>query len=408
MGARTAARTLARVTLLDIGAVVVIVLAALSGFRRGLVIGACSLGGLAAGAYLGAKVAPHILRGEASVYPPLVALGGAIVGAGIGQWLAVTGGRSVRELLRIGLLRAVDNLGGALLGAVSGLVFVWFIGSVLLYTPGDSSLRRAVQRSHIAGSLTSSFPPSRIIDVLARIDPFDALVGPQINVGPGDPALLRDAQVVAAGSSVLRVTGNACGLGIEGSGWIAAPGYVVTNAHVVAGVSRPHVDYYGRRSWPATVVGFDPTNDLAVLRVPGLRGRPLRTKAPDTGAAVVVLGYPDDRPLRAIEGRLGKTVPTFARDAYGHFPVSRVITPIRAEIRPGTRVVRPWTRTGESGRWSSPVAPGLKAVSRFRSSSSPGWTEARQDSGASHRLRGVLTEARVALRRSRRARRAAA
>jgi S1-C subfamily serine protease len=323
------------VTLLDVGAVIVILVAAVSGFRRGLVIGVCSLGGLALGAYLGAKIAPYILRGDASVYPPLVVLAGAIVGAGLGQWLAVTAGRSIRDLLRLGLLRAFDNVGGAILGAASGLVFVWFVGSILLYTPGDSGLRRAVQKSHIAGALTSSFPPSRIIDVLTRIDPFDTLAGPQLNVGPGDPALLRDPQVRAASKSVVRVIGNACGLGIEGSGWIAAPGYVVTNAHVVAGMHSPSVDRYGGHSWRALVVAFDARNDLAVLRVPGLSGISLRTAVPDWGAPVVVLGYPEDGPLRGVVGRLGKTVPTLARDAYGHFPAARLITPVRAEIRPG-------------------------------------------------------------------------
>ncbi len=322
-------------TLLDIGAVVVVGIAALAGFRRGLVVGACSLGGLALGAYGGAKIAPHILQGDASVYPPLVALAGSVVGAGIGQWLAVTAGRSLREVLRIGLLRAFDNVGGALLGAASGFVLVWFIGSIMLYAPGDSALRRAVQRSHIAGSLTSALPPARIIDVLARIDPFDTLAGPRLDVGPGDPGLLGDPQVRLAERSVLRVIGNACGLGIEGSGWIAAPGYVVTNAHVVAGVRHPYVDRYGGTSWRGVVVAFNPRDDLAVLRVPGLQGRALSPANPETGTAVVVLGYPDDRPLHGVAGRLGRTVPTFVRDAYGHFPVTRNVTPIRAEIRPG-------------------------------------------------------------------------
>jgi uncharacterized membrane protein required for colicin V production len=323
------------VTLLDVGALVVIGLTALAGFRRGLVVGACSLGGLALGAYTGAKIAPHILRGDASVYPPLVALAGGVVGAGIGQWLAVTAGRSLRELLRIGLLRAFDNVGGAVLGAATGFLFVWFIGSIMLYAPGDSSLRRAVQRSHIAGSLTGALPPARIIDVLTRIDPFDALAGPGPNVGPGDPGLLDDPQVRVAGRSILRVIGNACGLGIEGSGWIAAPGYVVTNAHVVAGVRHPYVDRYGGTSSRAVVVAFNPRDDLAVLRVPGLQGRALPAAIPEKGTAVVVLGYPDDRPLHGVAGRLGETVPTFVRDAYGRFPVARTVTPIRAEIRPG-------------------------------------------------------------------------
>ena len=156
--------------------------------------------------------------------------------------------------------------------------------------------------------------------MLARIDPFDALVGPQLDVGPGDPALLRDRDVVTASASVLRVTGNACGLGIEGSGWIAAPGYVVTNAHVVAGVRHPYVDYHGGRSWPATVVAFDPRDDLAVLRVSDLPGRPLRTLVPEKGVPVVVLGYPDDRPCGRSTAASGRPCRRSRATPTGTFP----------------------------------------------------------------------------------------
>lgn len=322
-------------TLLDVGALAVIALTALSGFRRGLVVGVCSLAGLAGGAYFGAEVAPHVLRGQASIYPPLVALGGAVVGAGVGQMVAVMAGRSLRQLLRVGLLRAFDSVTGALLGAATGLALVWFAGAVLLYAPGDAALRRAVQRSAIAGSLTSSFPPSRIIGVLARIDPFGALAGPEANVPPPDPALLADPQLRAAARSVVRVIGNACGLGVEGSGWIAAPGLVVTNAHVVGGMSRPYVGRAGERERVASVVAFDARNDLAVLRVPGLRGRPLPVESPSTGVAVGILGFPEDGPFDAEPGRLGDTTSTLARDAYGRFPVARSVTTIRARIRPG-------------------------------------------------------------------------
>jgi S1-C subfamily serine protease len=299
------------------------------------VVGVCSLGGLAAGAYAGAKVAPHVLPGNTSVYPPLVVAAGAVTGAGLGQLLAVTVGRSLRGLLRVGLLRALDNVMGGVLGAATGLVIVWLLGAILLYAPGNNGLRRAAQRSHIAGRLISDFPPSRFIDLLSRIDPFQALAGPEADVPPGDPALLRDRQVRAAAGSVLRVTGHACGLGIEGSGWIVARGYVLTNAHVVAGILHPTVDRYGRIRQRATVVAFDPGEDLAVLRVPGLRGRPLAVANPVTNTPVVVLGYPEDGPLDAVAGRLGRTFSTFVRDAYGRFPVTRGVTPIRADIRPG-------------------------------------------------------------------------
>ncbi len=237
-------------TWLDAGAVVVVALAAIAGFRRGLVVGAASLGGLAGGAYAGAKLAPHVL-GERAFYPPLVALGGAVVGAGIGQMLAVLAGRSLRRLLRLGLLRAFDSVTGALLGAASGFAFVWVVAAVLLYAPGDGELRRAVQRSAIAGTLTSALPPAEVIGVLARIDPFSALAGPEANVAPPDAGVLRDPDIRLAARSVVRMTGNACGLGIEGSGWVAAPGLVVTNAHVVGGVARPSVATEGAGRTPA-------------------------------------------------------------------------------------------------------------------------------------------------------------
>ncbi len=321
-------------TWLDAGAVVVVALAAIAGFRRGLVVGAASLGGLAGGAYAGAKLAPHVL-GERAFYPPLVALGGAVVGAGIGQMLAVLAGRSLRRLLRLGLLRAFDSVTGALLGAASGFAFVWVVAAVLLYAPGDGELRRAVQRSAIAGALTSALPPAEVIGVLARIDPFSALAGPEANVAPPDVGVLRDPDIRLAARSVVRVTGNACGLGIEGSGWVAAPGLVVTNAHVVGGVARPRVATEGGRAHAGRVVAFDARNDLAVLSVPGLRARPLAVASPSTGVAVAVLGYPENGPLHGEPGRLGLTASTLARDAYGRFPVAREVTTIRADVRPG-------------------------------------------------------------------------
>lgn len=320
---------------LDIAALCVIGLTAVGGFRRGLIVGACSLGGLAAGAYVGAKLAPGLLRGPTSIYPPLVTLGGAVVGSGIGQFAAVTLGRSVRRALQIGLLHSFDNVGGAVLGAATGVAFVWVLGSVALYIPADGTLRREVQGSRIAGRLTSSLPPSRLIDELVRIDPFQSLAGPAPHVSAGDPALLLARPVEAARRSVVRVVGIACGVGVEGSGWIAARGLVVTNAHVVAGIAHPLVDRQGGRVRTSSVIGFDATNDLALLRVPGLDGRPLPLAEPQNDVPVVVLGFPENGPYAAVPGRLGATAPTFARDAYGRFPVARGVTTIRADIRPG-------------------------------------------------------------------------
>ena len=170
----------------------------------------------------------------------------------------------------LGPLRLIDNVGGGLLGAVTGLALCWAVGAVLLYLPGQTELRRYAQDSVILSRLNQELPPTRLIDTLARIDPFAALAGPAADVAPPDPAVLDSAGVSAAALSVVRVVGTACGLGIEGSGWVAGPGLVVTNAHVVAGVWTPRVDRNDGDLLDARVVAFDKLNDIAVLRVAGL------------------------------------------------------------------------------------------------------------------------------------------
>jgi S1-C subfamily serine protease len=140
-----------------------------------------------------------------------------------------------------------------------------------------------------------------------------------------------------AASSVVRVLGSACGLGIEGSGWVVAPGEVVTNAHVVAGEHDTVVQAGGQPpDLGAEVVVFDPRNDIAVLRVSGLGARPLPLASdPPAGRAAAILGYPQDGPFDVQPGRIGTTQSVVTQDAYGNGAVSRLLTPIRGLVRPG-------------------------------------------------------------------------
>jgi S1-C subfamily serine protease len=323
------------VTVLDLVLLGVLVLMGLGGFRRGLIVGVLSLVGLLAGAYVGARVGPQLVGGDESRWLPIATLVGALVGASLLQSGAVLAGRSLRTVVAIGPFRALDAAGGAVLGIATGLVFCWALGAVLLYLPGQTELRRQAQRSTILSALNDEFPPQRLMDALSRVDPFAVLAGPGANVPQPDARIVRDPDVVAAGRSVVRVTGFACGLGIEGSGWIAAPGLVVTNAHVVAGVDGPRVDRRDGRFHDSAVVWFDARNDLALLRVSRLAGRPLPLADPERGVAVAVLGFPENGPFRAIPARLGGTVTSVGRDAYGHFPVPRTVTTMRGVVRSG-------------------------------------------------------------------------
>ncbi len=157
------------------------------------------------------------------------------------------------------------------------------------------------------------------------------------NIPPPNPAVLGQPGVRSAAPSVVRVVGTACGLGIEGSGWVAAPGIVVTNAHVVAGESDTHVEPGGNApGLAAQAIDFDPHNDIAILRVPGLGAHPLSlAAAPRAGTAAAILGYPEDGPFDAEPGRIGQTLDVDTENAYGQGPVRRSVTQLLGPVRPG-------------------------------------------------------------------------
>jgi S1-C subfamily serine protease len=172
--------------------------------------------------------------------------------------------------------------------------------------------------------------------VLARVDPFPSIAGPPIPDEPPTPAVVDDPVVLAAAPSVVRILCTACGLGISGSGWVAAPGVVVTAAHVVAGERTTYVvQSQSDRRLTAHAIAFDPKNDVAVLRVPELKARPLHTAEPEEGAAVAIVGYPLNGPLDSEAGRVGRTATILTEDAYGKGPVQRTVTSLGGQVRHG-------------------------------------------------------------------------
>jgi len=313
----------------------VVTITAVYGLATGFLRGALSLAGFAAGAYLGARIAPDLL-GEASAYVPLIALTGAVIGGALMRGVAELVARILRTSLGIVPgMRLLDSLAGLVFGFGAGVLLCWAVGAVLLYLPGQSDLRRSVQRSTILTHLNDAFPPERLLAELERVDPIGVFVGPPAIVPRPDSALATDPDVVAASRSVVRITGIACGLGVEGSGWVVRRGLVVTNAHVVAGISHPRVDLPDGLAFLSKVVSFDPQNDLALLRVPGLGVRPLHMADPDRGTAIAMVGYPENGPLARVPARLGSTRAILSRDAYGHGPLRRSVTTIRGLVRPG-------------------------------------------------------------------------
>lgn len=314
------------------------------GYQQGLIVGVLSLAGFAIGAFLGSRLGPALLPdGSHSPYAPATALAGALLVGGIVavsmEGLAFAARR--RLLGSAGRhrgLAVVESSGGALLLVALALAIAWLFGAVALNAPGAKSLRQAVQESAILRALNDAFPPSSgLIKALNRIDPRVSVQGPSPDVAPPDSKIARDPEVRAASTSVVRVLGTACGLGVEGSGWIAEPGIVVTNAHVVAGETDTTVTPAGSdSSLDATPVHYDPSNDLALLRVNGLQAGPL-SFAPNvtSGTPGAVIGYPENGPLTITPARAGATGPVITEDSYGRGPVTRELTALRGEVHSG-------------------------------------------------------------------------
>ena len=324
--------------LVDGIAVLLVLLSALSGMRRGLVVSALSLAGIVGGAYVGSRVAPHLLHGgNHSPWTPVAGLVGAVGGAALLQTVAVLGGAFVRGGLRLTPLRVLDSLGGLFFGTATGLVIVWVLGASALLVPGQTKLRRQVQQSELVRRLDEAVPPRRLLHLLVRIDPFPSIAGPPSPAPPPAGRIAGDVKVVRAANDVVRVLGTACGVGVEGSGWFATRRLVVTAAHVVAGEGDTAVEIPGVAGLHRVdVVAYDSHNDVAVLRVRGSGVRkPLRLVDPRPGTVVAIVGYPGNGPLRGTSGRIGDTAAALTQDAYGNGPVSRLITAVAGSVRHG-------------------------------------------------------------------------
>jgi len=312
---------------------------AIFGFRQGFIVGVLSFGGFALGAFLGTRLAPLVLpQGSSSPYAPAFGLLGALLGGAIlASGLEGVGFR-LRRVLIIPGMGLFDGLLGAALGAVLALAIVWIVAAVAGQTPGQSKLQADIQRSVILRKLNQVLPPSGpILNALARLDPIPSISGPSPDVAAPTPAIAHAPGVASASRSVVRVDGTACGLAIEGSGWVAEPDIVVTNAHVVAGETDTTVEVGGSSpSLPAEPIAFEPQHDLAVLRVLELNLPALSfASSTPSGTSGAVLGYPENGPFDVQPARIGVTQTVITQNAYGQGPVSRLLTPLRGLVRPG-------------------------------------------------------------------------
>jgi S1-C subfamily serine protease len=336
------------VSVLDLVIIALMLLFAVSGYRQGFMIGSLSFVGFFGGALVGLQIAPLVARqlhdDGARVVTALVAVFGLAV---LGQVLAGWVGSHLRRTIRSTSGRRVDDLGGALVSVVAVALVAWLV-AVPLASSSLPWLAKSVRDSVVLGGIDQVMPgPAQALSQALR-DTVDTRGFPDVfgnltptrarDVAPPDPALLASPVVQQGARSVVKVHGDApsCGRRIEGSGFVYARGYVMTNAHVVAGTRSVRVEL-GSGRHDAAVVIYDPARDLAVLHVPGLDAPVMSFASAQagSGADAIVLGFPLDGPFNAQQARIRDVRDITGPDIYHSDRVTREVYTIRALVRSG-------------------------------------------------------------------------
>ena len=322
---------------LDLFIGIIIVVSVLRGARTGFLAGVFSLVGVVVGASLGSRIAPSLLPdGGNPIYGAGITLGSILAFSVLGEIIARSMGGSIRDRLSSPTSATLDGLGGGLLGFALALVLVWAVGVFALQSPTLASLQPVAQDSRILQTLKERMPSGLLTQAVSNLEPLPKIRGPEPEVAAPEGNIVSDPDVQAASRRTLRVTGTACGYGVEGSAWVGRRNLVVTNAHVVAGETATWVQVGGTgRQLPAEVVAFDERNDIAILRVAGLKLPPLPIATARPGEAAAVIGFPQNGPLDIEPARTGTTERVVSTDAYDNGPVERIVTSFRVYVRPG-------------------------------------------------------------------------
>jgi S1-C subfamily serine protease len=333
------------VNALDLILLLVIGIAAYAGYRRGAMLQVLSFGGLAAGLVAGALLGPpiaslaHSHTGQAAIAVAVLLGAGAVgnaVGWAVGSWFRTRARRSS--------FRPVDAAGGVVVSMAAVLLATWFVALNLVNGPFPT-VAAEIRGSAIVRGLDASLPrpPSLLAEIRGFFNRYgfpDVFVGlPPAPAGPVRPPTAAEARRAfqTAQASTVRIVGQACGEIQSGSGFVVTGNYVVTNAHVVAGVQSPQVQIQGGGSEPGTTVLFDPQTDLAILHVAAAPGPALELgdRLVERGATGSVLGYPGGGGLRGDGAAVRRSIDAVGRDIYGRSTVQRHVYELQTTVIPG-------------------------------------------------------------------------
>lgn len=321
--------------LTDVIIVALTVALAVWGYSQGMSVGVMVAVGLAVGALLGSRIGPQILDGglRDPLAPALSLPGALLLGGALGALSERFGFELRRRYLR--KRYRLDAVGGALLAGFLGVMLVWVAGAVGARLDG---LKKTVRGSEILAQLNSVLPPPGPLVSANRSYSLPVVDGPRARLRPASNELKHDPEVEAAARSVVKIRISGCGHRASGSGWVAADGIVVSNAHVVHGFKSFGVQVEGAGvPLDGTPILMDLKNDVSVLSVPGVKGASgLRIAGtPKVSSAAVVLGFPYGRHYKARPARIGPTLSLPSRIWSPRDYGKRLVTLLRADLGVG-------------------------------------------------------------------------
>jgi S1-C subfamily serine protease len=333
--------------LFDIALLGVLVAYGVYGYRNGLVH---ALGGFA-GLLVGAVVAFFLVPVLANWVPStlwrfvLVLVAAVILLVG-GHSLGVSLAHRVSRAVKRRALRVADRVLGAVINVVATALVVSLLASSVAAF-GIPGLSRVLASSTVLRTI-SAIVPDPVEVMLAQLrstlvqDGLPAIteaLGGVVNPPtlPNDVDTGSEALSVAA-QSVVRVTGTApaCGQNQAGSGFVVSDDRVVTNAHVVAGVTEPLIETPGGQVLAGTIVYFDPNDDLAIIAVKGLRAPPLvLADTAGRGAEGVIDGYPFGGPFVTTAAKVLSVDTARVADIYGATHNPREVYTLATTVQEG-------------------------------------------------------------------------
>ena len=321
-----------------------------AGWRQGFVAGVLSFAGFLGGGIAALLWLPDLIKSFVSDQTlSVIVLGVAVLASAVfGQMLFSIVGRRLRASLTWRPVKFIDSFAGSALNVLAFALIGWIIASVLVFMPSNS-IAGQIGQSQVLSTL-DAIVPNQARTLFKNVSNLVGQKGiPRIVTGFGQEPSTEVAEPQAGISQsvfpvvetfTVRLTGDAseCNQSVSGSGFYFAPGRLLTNAHVVAGVQDMQIRLPGfESSVPGQVIYFDPEKDVAVIATRELDTRVSlfaqgRAKIGDNAA---VAGYPGGGDLTVTPARVSGILSARGENIYGDSGVQRKVYSLRSNVIPG-------------------------------------------------------------------------